>query len=154
MTNQELIKQFGQPRANLVTVKLPYPMRLAWNLAQTSTKAQIHKDYAESFLAAFTELLEVFGYEKIVELRLDIWGGTIRWGSDFMRGSDSKFSTHIFGIAFDLDPDNNKLAWKPAKATFAKTEYDEFHEIMKKHGWYSLGKEKGYDYMHYQAIKP
>jgi hypothetical protein len=71
-----------------------------------------------------------------------------------MRGSEDKLSMHAFGAAIDLYPAKNTLKMKADTALFAKPEYKDFIDIMESYGWYSLGKYKGYDYMHFQTEKP
>jgi len=79
MKTTEIIKKYGQPnqtgKGYLVAIDLPYPMRLAWDKKTTVKKMMCHKLVAEKFKAAFSEILEVYGLEKIQELGIDIFGG-------------------------------------------------------------------------------
>ena len=50
-----------------------------------------------------------------------------------------------------MDPENNRLRWRADKAALARPEYDKFWEIVEAEGWTSLGRAKGYDWMHFQA---
>ena len=67
-----------------------------------------------------------------------------------MRGGSS-WSIHSWGAAVDLDPDNNQLKWSKPKATFSKAEYGDFWKIVEAEGWISLGRERNFDWMHFQA---
>ena len=66
-----------------------------------------------------------------------------------MRGGSRK-STHAWGIAVDLDPENNRLRWGCDRALFARNEYKAFWEIVEDHGATSLGRSANYDWMHFQ----
>jgi hypothetical protein len=55
------------------------------------------------------------------------------------------------GAAIDLDPDNNQLKWPQPKATLSRAEYNDFWKIVESEGWTSLGKERNFDWMHFQA---
>lgn len=150
ITTKDAIKIFGKPNQQgsyLTTIKLPYPMRLAWDLNTKVTKMRCHKLVAADFLSVFNEFLEVYGYEKLVELGIDKFGGCFNFRA--MRGG-SDYSRHSWGIAIDLDPERNKLKTPYLKANFSKPEYKKLHEIFEKHGFVNLGKEKGYDAMHWE----
>jgi hypothetical protein len=51
-----------------------------------------------------------------------------------------------------MNPEQNQLRWGKDRAVFAKPEYDKFWEIVEKHGGVSLGRERNYDWMHFQFI--
>jgi len=150
LTTKEIKKIYGQPNEEgtyLVTIDLPYPMRLAWDKKVKVKKMRCHKLVAQDFLNVFNELLDTYGYEKIVELGIDLFGGCFNFRA--MRGG-SDWSTHSWGIAIDLDPERNKLKETDRTARFARPEYKEMIDIFYKHGFISLGVEKNYDWMHFQ----
>lgn len=150
MTNAQIIKKYGQPNERgtyLKTITLPYPMRIAWDLDVKVSRMRCHKDVADNFLAVFKDLLEHYGYEKIVELGIDLYGGCFNYRK--MRGGTS-WSTHAWGIAIDLDPARNKLKETKRTARFARPEYKPMIDIFYKHGFESLGVEKNFDWMHFQ----
>ena len=151
MTTNEIIKRYGQPNITgegyLVTIDLPYPMRLAWDLNTTVTKMRCHKLVSENFKAVFAEILKVYGYAKIKELGIDLYGGCFNYRK--MRGGSS-YSTHSWGIALDLDPARNLLKETSKTARFARPEYKPMIDIFYKHGFINLGVEKNYDWMHFQ----
>ena len=60
---------------------------------------------------------------------------------------------HSWGIAVDLNPAQNRLKWDDKKAVFAKPVYLPFWEIVESYGGVSLGREKNFDWMHFQFAK-
>lgn len=152
ISTQQLFAKYGQPtqdgKAYLVTIKLPYPMRLAWDKNTVITKMRCHRLVANQFSEIFNEILAVYGYKKIVELGIDLYGGCFNFRA--MRGG-SDYSRHSWGAAIDLDPERNQLKETSATARFAQTEYKPMIAIFYKHGFESLGREKNYDWMHFQV---
>lgn len=133
---------------NLVYIKLPYPMRLAWDLNVKVTRIRVHKLVADRFLKVFNDLLGHYGYDEIVRLGIDLFGGTFNYRK--MRGG-SDYSRHSWAVAIDLDPERNKLKETKRTARFARPEYKPMIDIFYKHGFESLGVEKNYDWMHFQV---
>jgi hypothetical protein len=153
LTTAQTIAKYGLPNESgtyLTTIKLPYPMRIAWDTKTMVTKMRCHKDVADAFLKVFNELLSVYGYNRLVELGIDLYGGCFNYRK--MRGGSS-WSKHAFGIAIDLDPARNTLKETSKTARFARAEYKAMIDIFYKHGFISLGKEKNYDWMHFEIAK-
>ena len=150
-STRELMAIYGKPNETgegyLTTIQLPYTMRLAWDLDTTVKRMRCHKLVAENFRAVFNDLLIHYGYDKIVELGIDKFGGCFNFRK--MRGG-SDWSTHSWGIAIDLDPGRNKLKETSRTARFARPEYKQMIDIFYKHGFISLGVEKNYDWQHFQ----
>lgn len=151
MTTTEIIKKYGQPnetgRGYLVYIDLPYPMRLAWDTKVKVTRMSCHKLISVKLLAVFNDLLFHYGYDEIVRLGIDLYGGCFNYRK--MRGGNS-WSTHSWAIAIDLDPARNTLRETKRTARFARPEYKPMIDIFYKHGFESLGIEKDYDWMHFQ----
>ncbi len=122
-------------------------MRLAWDKATKINKIRCHKLVAENLTNIFTEILEVYGYEKIVSLGIDLYGGCFNFRK--MRGGND-YSRHSWGVAIDLDPERNQLKETAKTARFARPEYKQMIDIFYKYGFVSLGREKNYDYMHFE----
>ena len=153
ITTAQAIKDFGKPNQQgsyLTTIDLPYPMRLAWDKKTTVKKMRCHKLVASNFVGAFKEILDVYGLPKIQELGIDLFGGCFNFRA--MRGG-SDYSRHSWGIAIDLDPERNQLKENATTARFARPEYKPMIDIFYRHGFLSLGREKNYDWMHFE-IKP
>lgn len=153
MKTSDIIKAYGQPGdvKNLTTIMLPYPMRIAWDLKLTVNKMQCHKLAAPSLTKVFNELLESYGLTELQRLGIDLFGGSYNFRQ--MRGG-TEWSVHSWALAIDLDPARNSLHATKDTAQFAKPEYQRMIDIFYKHGWYSLGREKNYDWMHFQFVKP
>ena len=151
MNTEEIIIKYGKPNQGgtyLTSIKLPYPMKLAWDKSTKVTTIRCHKLVADNFSSVFNEILEVYGLAKIQELGIDLFGGCFNFRS--MRGG-SDYSRHSWGIAIDLDPERNQLKETSRTARFARPEYDKLHEIFEKYGFENMGKVKGYDWMHWQV---
>ena len=150
-TIAQYIQKYGTPnpigKGYLVTLDLPYPMRLAWDKTRTVNKISCHKEIAEPLKKVFTDILNKYGLEKIQELGIDLFGGCFNFRK--MRGG-SNYSVHSWGLAIDLDPERNKLKETSRTARFARPEYKDMIDIFYKHGFISLGREKNYDWMHFQ----
>ena len=150
LKTNEIIDKYGKPNQNgtyLVSIKLPYPMRLAWDKNAKVNTMRCHKLVAQNFTNVFNDLLAHYGLAKIQELGIDLFGGCFAFRS--MRGG-SDYSRHSWGIAIDLDPERNQLKTPYLKSNFYKKEYSELHRIFEKNGFVNLGKEKGYDAMHWE----
>ena len=151
MTTQQITKKYGTPNETgsgyLVKIQLPYKMRLAWDTDTTISSMMCHKLVAENFLSVFNEIYKTYGYDKIKELGIDLFGGCFNYRK--MRGGNS-WSTHSWGIAIDLDPARNTLKETSKTARFARPEYKAMVDIFYKYGFESLGREQNYDWMHFQ----
>jgi hypothetical protein len=151
MTTQQAKKKYGEPNVTgagyLVKIDLPYPMRIAWDTDTTVNTMMCHRLVAENFKNVFNSLLIVYGYEKIKELGIDLFGGCFNYRK--MRGG-SAMSMHSWGIAIDLDPARNTLKETSKTARFARPEYKKMIDIFYENGFISLGVEKNYDWMHFE----
>jgi len=147
ITTAQAIKKYGQPNelgSYLVLIDLPYPMLYD---GKEVKKMRCHKLVSHKFLAVFNEILAVYGLEKIKALGINKFGGCFNFRK--MRGG-SDYSRHSWGIAIDLDPERNQLKETSKTARFARPEYKPMIDIFYKHGFVSLGREKNYDWMHFE----
>ena len=145
---------YGAPGAavqsQLVMIDTPFPMRIDWNLSQTSQRAQLHKKCADSALVALNKILAHYGYERLRQLGLDRTAGT--YNHRKMRGGTS-WSMHAYGCAWDWYAAPNGLNTYAPQALFSKPEYAAWLDIWESVGWTSLGRAIGRDYMHVQAAR-
>lgn len=144
-------KVFGAPGSDLIWVKLPYPMRLAWNLEQVVTKVELHRLVAASAVSVLEELRKYYTARDWETLGLNLHGGTFNVRP--MKGNSTKLSMHSYGIAWDWDPDHNSYRMTRQQARLAKPEYDAFWACWEKEGWISLGRARDFDWMHVQAAR-
>jgi hypothetical protein len=151
ITTQQAIKKYGFPNKSpnyLTTIDLPYPMRLSWDKEVKVNRITCHNSVADNLKNIFSDILKEYGYPKIVELGIDLYGGCFNFRK--MRGG-SDFSRHSWGVAIDLDPERNLLRETSKTARFARPEYKKMIDIFYKHGFVSLGREKNYDWMHFEV---
>jgi hypothetical protein len=106
-------------------------MRLSWDKNVKVNKMQCHKLIHNKLSSVFTDIL-AHGYQKIVELGIDLFGGCFNFRA--MRG-ERKLSKHSWGIAIDLDPERNQLKETSKTARFARIEYKPMIDIFYKHGF-------------------
>lgn len=150
LTTKEIIAKYGQPNEKgtyLTGIDLAYPMRVAWDKDTKIKRMLCHKLIAPQLKAVFEDILKWYGYEKLVELGIDLYGGCFNYRK--MRGG-SEWSRHAWGIAIDLDPERNQLKETHKTARFARAEYAVMIDVFYDHGFLSLGKEKDYDWMHFE----
>jgi hypothetical protein len=151
LTTKKAIEKYGIPDERgsyLVTINLPYPMRIAWDTKQTITKIRCHKLVSDKLTAIFKDILAYYGLPEIQRLGIDLFGGCFNFRAQ--RGG-TDWSKHAWGIAIDLDPANNPLKATSKTAKFARPEYKPMIDIFYKHGFISLGREKNYDWMHFEV---
>lgn len=146
------MQKYGTPNETgvnyLVTIPLPYPMRLSWDKSKIITRLRCHKLVANQLSAIFKDILDFYGLEHIQRLGIDLYGGCFNFRK--MRGG-SDWSRHSWGVAIDLDPERNQLKQTSKSAQFAKMDYKPMIDIFYKHGFVSLGREKNYDWMHFEV---
>lgn len=154
LTTEQKLKKYGVPNQTgagyLTQIDLPYPMRLAWDKNVKVRRISCHRNIAKPLLNVFNDLLSHYGYEKIISLGIDLFGGCFNFRA--MRGGSS-WSSHAWALAIDLDPDRNRLKETSKTARFARPEYKPMIDIFYKHGFISLGREKNYDWMHFEYAR-
>lgn len=151
MTTKQMLAKYGQPnqtgKGYLTTITLPYPMRLAWDTNTTVNRLSCHKDIATKLQAVFSDILSHYGLAEIQRLGIDLFGGCFNFRAQ--RGG-TEWSKHALGLAVDLDPARNQLRETSATARFARPEYKPMIDIFYKHGFISLGRERNFDWMHFE----
>jgi hypothetical protein len=166
LTSVQIIERYGQPgdQKNLSVIQLPFAMHLDWDITKSISRMTCHKLIAEPLLAVFNEILQVYGPVKIAELGIDQFAGCFNHRPK--RGYETQYnaaieredyeeankylSTHSWAIAIDMDADRNKLRETDKTARFARAEYRQMIDIFYKHGFISYGREKNYDWMHFE----
>lgn len=116
----------------LTTVELPFPVKIDWNLRQTTTKIRVHRTLAENFRRAFVAIAES-DLDIEQELR---FAGTytkrkVRGGNDWSR--------HAFGAEIDLNAGANQLRMGQDEMTMHPTIVTAFKDA----GFAWLGDQNG-----------
>lgn len=140
----------GGPQCTAGRVQLPVAFVVAWNRDQAISVFYCHEKVAKPMQSIFEEAVKAYGPTRYSALALDVYGGCYNYRK--MRGGKA-LSTHAYGIATDLDPENNQLKWGREKAKFARPEYDVFWNIVEAHGAISLGRAANMDWMHFQFAR-
>lgn len=141
---------FGARGENQAKLKFPYPMRIAWAPNQVVHSTSCHVKVRDVAARVLARVLDHYGESKIRDLRLDYYGGCLNVRR--IRGG-SAWSMHSWGIAFDFDPDRNRLRWDHNRAAFAKPAYEKWFEFWEEEGAISLGRARDYDWMHVQFAR-
>lgn len=152
LTTAQMVERYGRPNQSgtyLVSVPMPFPMRLAWDTAVVVKSIRCHKLEAGRVRLIFEQILQYYGPDKVRELGIDLFGGCFNFRQ--MRGG-SDWSKHSWGTAIDLDPARNKLQETKATARFARPEYAPMIDIFEANGWASLGRSRNFDWMHFEAV--
>ena len=141
---------FEAPGSNQTSLELPFRMRIAWDPAKTVTKVSCHTKVRAHLERIWVRTLEHYGLPEIQRLRLDMFGGCLNVRQ--MRGG-TKWSMHAYGIAWDVDPARNALKMGRDQATLDAPEYDAFWGFVYDEGAISLGRERNFDWMHFQFAR-
>lgn len=155
--SEYLITKLGKPldnTSNLARFYSPFRLEIAWIPGTYINSFLVHPIIFDPITNVFNELLDCYGPGLIEELNINQYGGC--YNNRLKRGAKSytpkNISSHAWAIAIDLDPVNNKLRWNHKKAHFARPEYNDMMEIFYKNGFYNLGREKNFDYMHFEYL--
>lgn len=142
----------GEPATGwkIVRLETPYPLYLDWSLTTKVTSIQIHEKCRDSAERAMKVILAHYGLDRIHELGIDQFGGSVAVRK--MRNGSS-WSMHAYGCALDFDADRNQLRETHSSARFARPEYAAFLDAWEAEGWISLGRARDFDWMHVQAAR-
>lgn len=141
---------YGPPGTNHVLVDLPYPMFLAWDTKTQVTRTTVNKKCAESLVRALTAALDHYGIDEIGRLGLNLFGGV--YNNRNVRGGYN-LSVHAYAAAIDIDPLHNQMRWDATRARMATQPYRDFIGCFEAEGWVNMGRERNFDYMHFQAAR-
>jgi hypothetical protein len=134
----------GPPGRDMARLKLPFPMKLAWQKERLVTTITVHRKALPYFEKAFTLLQE----RKLAQ-EASIFGGSFNMRK--LRGSD-RWNAHAWGVEIDIDPDNNQFSWGPERFKMDRHVVEVFEEA----GFYWRGR-LGFDAMSfslsYESLK-
>ncbi len=135
---------FGRPgdESNLVPFEFPYPTYYG---GKQVTRGRCHKKVKDSLLRILRDIGDRYGHAKAIMEEAEDYGGIYNFRQK--RGGGS-LSLHSWGIAIDLDADDNMFRdhW-PMRADMPL----EIMECFAREGWLPAGAFWGYDAMHMQA---
>lgn len=158
-STMELNEFYGKPglsdaekddyrRKFTTTFTPPYKMKLSWDHEVTLRQIRCNIRVKDSLERILTNIRDNYTEDEIEEHGFNLYGGcfnirTIRGGK--------RLSTHSWGCAVDIDPARNglKCSWK--NAYLSKPECAKFVQAFEDEGWYSLGKNRNFDAMHFQS---
>lgn len=104
-----------------------------------------HKKIAKALESAYLDLYNVLGESRFYNEGWNIYSGCFNYR---MKRGGSSLSTHSWGIAIDINSEENPFS------SSEHTLSDEGIDIMEAHGFLSGGRAWGNDYMHFQAAIP
>lgn len=136
-----------QIKSRLVMIKLPFKLRIDYNLRQSTNKIRVHRDCAPQLEKALIEVHAQYGPDRMKELGIDRYAGA--YNHRKMRGG-SKWSMHAYGCAIDFFHGPNGLRTKCPDALFCGPEYKDFLDIMEDNEWLPAIRLWGKDAMHFQ----
>jgi len=150
----EVSKIYGTPgsdiEAKLVTIELPFSLRIDWNLRQKARRIRVHRLAAEQLKAALIAVEAHYGLARMQELGIDRYAGC--YNHRKIRGGSS-WSMHAYGCAIDFYAAPNGLRTRCPEALFCKPEYKDFLDIMEAHEWLPAIRLWGADAMHFQRAR-
>lgn len=150
----EMAAFYGRPgpevESRLVTVECPWTLVIAWDPAKTTRRIRIHRLCADSLQEVLAAQLAAYGEDGLRAIGAHLWGGS--YAHRRMRGGTA-WSTHAYGCALDFDPSRNGLHTRGPAARLSHPDAVRWWEIWEAAGWTSLGRARGYDWMHVQAAR-
>jgi hypothetical protein len=149
-TRKQVRDFYGEPGDHLVSVTVPYTLRLAWAPTERVLSIRCHKKVKDSLLNVLEHVLQEYGQDQISYLGLDLYAGCYQQRTQRLT---TALSLHSWGIAIDWHSEANMLRWDHTQAAFARPAYDKWWRLWEQEGWVSYGREKDFDWMHVQAAR-
>ena len=119
---------------------------------------KVHELEKDSIEKCYTEIANAYTLAEIYDLGLNCCSGL--YNPRNIRGGNS-WSMHSWGTAIDIlsargvlnrsGTDSYGSSRTNPPAAFTKPKYKKFLDIMENNGWYSLGRQGDYDWMHFQT---
>ena len=145
---------YGDPETQiegrLTLIKLPFKLRIDYNMRQSTNKIRVHRDCAPQLEAALIAVRAHYGADRMRELGIDRYAGA--YNKRKMRGSNA-WSMHAYGCAIDFFAEPNGLRVECPQALFCGAAYKPFLDIMEEHEWLPAVRLWGKDAMHFQRAR-
>lgn len=135
--------------ANLVSIKPPYRMVLAWDTSKVVKNIRVNKACAESLSRVLAGILGHYGSQAAVEkARMHLYGGCYNFR---LKRGGSTLSIHSWGAAIDLDPERNAFGklWRANSGMMPEAVV----KLFEAEGWEWGGLWSKPDAMHFQAAR-
>lgn len=136
---------YGKPGTNHQRIEPAYQLYYGPSAVKTIT---LNAKCADSAGRVFKAVLEHYGIDEIVRLKLDQYSGG--FNDRAMRGGTRK-SMHAYACALDFGAAWNSLRMDHKTALYAGAEYLAWWRAWEAEGWTSLGRARDFDWMHVQA---
>ncbi len=149
---RHIIKQLGLPKdstQNLKRLQLPFPMIIAWDEKVVVTSFLVNPIIHTPLGNVYNQLLEVYDQDEINALRINRFGGCYNYRR---KRNSNEWSSHAWAIAVDHDPVKNALAFNDKKASFSKPAFKPLIDVFYSNGFYNLGVESNFDWMHFEYL--
>jgi len=167
LSTAEIVQHYGKPGdpVNLTTIEPPYAMFIAWNPTDQVEKLACHKKIAVPLMNVLKDIKLAYTEVEIKKYGFDQFGGCNNFRAQ--RNLEKKYeaaikaknyklaqtylSRHSWAIPVDIDPLRNSLKTRYPKAFLSRPECILFNDIWYSHGFIGYGRERGNDWMHYEA---
>lgn len=143
--NTSIYGHVDKAGSKLKAVTTPYKMYYG----SSSATIKVHEKVADRVTNIFAQTAAAYTQEEIEDLGLNQYSGC--YNKRKVRGGNS-WSIHSWGIAIDIDAGRNPMK-SNGKEPLASSKAKKFWEIVESNGGVSLGRECGYDWMHFQFAK-
>ena len=145
---------YGDPETEvpgrLTTIRLPFKLRIDFNMRQSTNKITVHRDCAATLEAAIIAVHAHYGMAEMDRLGINRYAGA--YNKRKMRGG-TQWSMHAYGCAIDFYAEPNGLRMACPEALFCGAEYKPFLDIMEQHEWLPALRLWGKDAMHFQRAR-
>lgn len=128
--------------SKLVSVNIPYKMYYG----DSPTTVKVHKAVKTRVENIFAQTASAYTQKEIEELGLNKYSGC--YNKRKVRGGSS-YSIHSWGVAIDIDAGRNPMK-SNGREPLATQKAKKFWEIVEANGGHSMGRNFGYDWMHFQ----
>jgi hypothetical protein len=145
-----LWEAYGDPRdtTDLVKIAAPYPLKISFLPGEHRSYLWAHRKVGDSLGSVLDRVQQHYGEDEINHLGLNVFGGD---HVDRQMTGASRWSLHAWAVAYDFDPENNSYRSSRKQARFAHPAYDDWWRFWREEGWFAMGPELDFDFMHVQA---
>ena len=140
--NKSIYGHVDNAGSQLVTASIPYKMYYG---SSTAT-VKVHKKVKSRVEAIFSQTAAHYSAAEIKELGLNKYSGCY---CKRKTTGGSSYSIHSWGVAIDIDAGRNPMK-SNGKEPLATQKARKFWEIVEANGGHSMGRNFGYDWMHFQ----